>query len=221
MRRATLDEDCLKPPSSPGTVTGWSAAAATRPPLERHVTADIPPDGAWQPVTAEPSGLVDLSRLFDPDRQPGIALGWLRTTLLEPTRTRRTLRIGWARQVCVFVNGRQVFSGNNPYYPEADRISPDGRLDPDNARVTVELGQGANTVVLAVGDGWRTSAGIDRPSPYGWGAELHVAASPEGEGMRRHGSAPSAQESWPVGGYGGQCRCGSANEAPGTSPSGG
>ena len=87
--------------------------------------------------------------------------------------TRRTIRIGWARQVSVFLNESFVFSGDNPYYPSDHRLSPNGRLEPDNASIPLDLRQGKNDIVLAVGNGWRTQAGVEKAGLYGWAAEAH------------------------------------------------
>ncbi len=52
-------------------------------------------------------------------------------------------------------------------------MSPNDRLGPDNARVPLDLRRGRNEIVLAVGNGWRTHAGVMKAGLYGWGAEAH------------------------------------------------
>jgi len=158
----------------PGTVTAWLAAAPTAVAAGHPVVAaDIPTAGAWHAIAAEPSGLVNLSRAFGAGRAPSISTGWLKTSVTAAAPARRTLRVGWARQVSVFLNRRLVFSGDNPYYPSEHRLSPNGRLEADNASIPLDLRQGRNEIVLAVGNRWRTYAGVDKADPYGWGAEAH------------------------------------------------
>ncbi len=103
-------------PADPGTVTAWLAAPPTALATGHPVaTAGIPPPGAWSRIAAEPTGLVNLSRAFDVGLAPSTSVGWLKTVVTAAAATRRTVRIGWARQVSVFLNGTLVYSGANPY----------------------------------------------------------------------------------------------------------
>lgn len=159
----------------PGTITNWLAAAPTPVAAGRSaVAADIPAEQAWRAIAAEPSGLVNLSRAFGAAHAPAISVGWLKTSVTATAPARRTLRIGWARQVSVFLNRRLVFSGDNPYYPSGRRLSVNGRLEADNASIPLDLRQGSNEIVLAVGNRWKTYAGVDKADPYGWGAEARL-----------------------------------------------
>ena len=165
--------DIREPSPVPGTVTAWLAAPPTVAAAGRPVAAaDIPGPAAWHGIAAEPTGLVNLSRAFGRASAP-ISVGWLKTAVIASAPTRRTIRIGWARQISVFLNGRVVFSGANPYRPLAQRLSPDGRLEPDNATIPLDLQKGSNEIVLAVGDSWITADGTAKASPYGWAAEAH------------------------------------------------
>ena len=165
--------DVRQAPADPGTVTAWLAAAPTVAAGHPAVARDIPAAQAWHPIAAEPSGLVNLSRAFGAGQAPSVSVGWLQTFVTAIAPMRRTIRIGWARQVSVFLNRRLVFAGDNPYYPSGQRLSPNGRLEADNASIALDLEQGRNEIVLAVGNRWRTNAGVDKADPYGWGAEAH------------------------------------------------
>ena len=159
----------------PGTITAWLVAPPTALAVDHPApAAAIPPPGAWRPIAAEPTGLVNLSRAFDVRQAHSPSVGWLKTVVTAAAPIRRTIRIGWARQVSMFLNGALVFSGENPYYPAERRLSPNGRLEPDNASVVLELRRGRNEIVLAVGNGWRTSAGVQKAGLYGWAAEAHL-----------------------------------------------
>ncbi|WP_419728213.1 hypothetical protein [Lichenicola sp.] len=168
---AALPEVSEAPPE-PGTVTTWDAAAPTVASAPAVLATDIPGPAAWHPIAAEATGLVNLTRAFARASAP-ISTGWLRMTVTATADTRRAIRIGWARQVSVFLNGRLVFSGVNPYRPSDHRLSPDGRLEADNASIPLDLRKGRNEIVLAVGDSWLTGDGIVKASPYGWAAEAH------------------------------------------------
>jgi len=65
-----------------------------------------------------------------------------------------------------------VYSGSNPYYPEAKRLGPDGRLSPDNTRIALPLHAGDNEIVAAIGNKWETYQGAVKASPYGWGMTM-------------------------------------------------
>ncbi len=161
-------------PPEPGTVTTWFAAPPASLAVDRPVPpAAIPRPDAWRSIAAEPTGLVNLSRAFGAGQAPSASVGWLKTVVTASAPLRRTVRIGWARQVSVFLNGRLVFSGDNPYYPSDRRLSPNGRLEPDNASIPLDLRQGKNDIVLAVGNGWQTQAGVEKAGLYGWAAEAH------------------------------------------------
>ena len=156
----------------PGTIMTWSTAAPTALVAGRPVAAsDIPQAGGWRPIEAEPTGLVNLSRAFEVHR---LSTGWLRTTVMSATAVHRRLQLGWIRQVSVFLNGVEVFSGENPYRPVAKRLSPDGRLAKDDASIPLDLKPGKNDLVLAVGDTWLTSTNTEKPTPYGWGAQASL-----------------------------------------------
>ncbi len=166
--------DVHVPQPEPGTVTAWLTAAPMAFPADGAVSAsDIPPAAAWRKIAAENSGLVNLGRAFGSPPAPSPAIAWLKTDVDAARAVRRNLRIGWTQQVSVFLNGEKIFSGENAYYPEARRLSPDGRLEADNATLPLLLHAGRNEIVLAVGDRWTTSGGIQKPSPYGWAAEAH------------------------------------------------
>ncbi len=163
-----------QPSPDPRAVTAWLAAPPGALTVDRPIPASaVPRPDAWRPIAAEPDGLVNLSRTFGVGQAPSTSVGWLKTVVTASAPTRRTIRIGWVRQLSVFLNGRLVFSGDNPYYPADRRLSPNGRLEADNASIPLDLRQGRNDIVLAVGNGWRTQAGVEKAGFYGWAAEAH------------------------------------------------
>lgn len=162
-------------PAAAGALTAWRAAPPTPYDRTRPVQAsDIPGGDAWRPIEAEPTGLVNLGRAFGLAHAPSPSLAWLRTDIIAAAPIRRILRLGFAEQVWVFLNGQRIYAGSNQYFPRETRLSPDGRLEPDNASIALPLINGRNDIVLAVGNDWRSGAGALGPSQYGWAAEAHI-----------------------------------------------
>ncbi len=157
-----------------GTVMTWLASPPTAYDRSGTVSAkDAPASDAWSPIEVEPTGLVNLGRAFGLARAPSPSLAWLKTEVVASAPMRRTLQIGFAEEAWVFLNGQLVYSGRNTYYPSETRLSPDGRLEPDNASIPLALREGRNEIILAVGNDWRSGSGPLEPSHYGWGAEAH------------------------------------------------
>ncbi len=167
-----------------GTVTAWRASAPTAYDRNGTVSAkDAPAGEAWHPIEVEPTGLVDLGRAFGLARAPSPSLAWLKTEVDASAPMRRTLRLGFAEEVWVFLNGQPVYAGRNTYFPPQTRLSPDGRLEPDNASIPLALRRGRNEIVLAVGNDWPSRLGTMEPSPYGWAAQ---ARFPQVAGLDLH-----------------------------------
>ena len=155
-----------------GTVTAWLASTPGAYDRSGTVLAkDAPAGDAWRPIEVEPTGLVDLGRAFGLARAPSPSLAWLKTEVTASASMRRILQVGFAEEVWVFLNGQLVYSGTNTYYPAEARLSPDGRLEPDNATIPLTLREGRNEIILAVGNDWHSGKGPLEPSHYGWAAE--------------------------------------------------
>ena len=172
------------PAAEPGVLTNWLAATPTATPTPMTVSvSDVPPDGAWQPIAVEPTGLVNLGRAFGAAHAPSVSVGWLKAVIDSPIPRRAFLHAGFAMQVVVFVNGQPVYRGNNPYYPEEARLSPGGRIGFDNAVIPIDLKRGRNEIVLAVGNDWRADLPERHPSHYGWAAEARIDDNPLPPGL--------------------------------------
>ncbi len=155
-----------------GTLTAWRASPPSAYDRSGTVLAkDAPAGDTWRPIEVEPTGLVNLGRAFGLARAPSPSLAWLKTEVAAAAPMRRTLQVGFAEEAWVFLNGQLVYSGRNEYFPPETRLSPDGRLEPDNASILLDLRQGRNEIILAVGNDWRSHKGPFEPSHYGWAAE--------------------------------------------------
>jgi len=166
-----------KPPIiDPRIVSHWLVASPTAAPAGRDPSLADMPAGAgatWKRLDTEVDGLANLSRELGPTPEP--ALAWLKSSVQADRDVTKTVSLGWAREVWVFLNGSLVYTGKNPYYPSDKRLGPDGRLSPDNAKITLALRKGDNDIVIAVGNKWQTHQGAVKASPYGWGVTMAYA----------------------------------------------
>ncbi len=172
------DDAAGMPPSSPGAledqrlVASWQVAAPSIvPPGPMPPYASMPGASAgWAPIHAEPSGLVNLSRRYAPPERGEGEVAWLKTVVRSNADRTMRVRIGWAREVAVFVNGQPVFADRNFYFGlDATRRRPDGRLSLDNGAFTMRLHRGSNEIAVAVNDFFPGSA-----VHAGWGLALQV-----------------------------------------------
>ena len=162
-----------EPAMPPGTLTKWSispALDALARNLERPLSADEARAMKWQPVEAEPPGVVVLYRYreaphprvsFQSDfstrlqPQPGTKLVYARTTIDSDRDRVKKLEIGYSDDVSVFVNGRILWRGRSAQAFRDPRFL--GIVNPENDAVYLPLKKGSNELVLAVselGGGW-------------------------------------------------------------------
>lgn len=152
----------------PGTLTDWAlsdvfAADKIRP--------DVYPDVArmkWEKVAAETPGMVVINRyrrspnIDTPEREDrvrGIVTGsqvvFARTTIHSERDQIRKLNLGYSDDVVVFLNGKQIYAGNNELSFRQSNFL--GLLDTDSDVVYLSLEKGDNELVLAVTEffgGW-------------------------------------------------------------------
>ncbi len=152
-------------PISRNSIATWLSAQPTAVlPSGDVAPSDIPSTG-WKPFATEANGLANLGRVYGRGAAPAISTGWLKARINAKAPLRKSLHLGWARQVSVFLNGALVYKGDNPYYPAEKRLTPSGRLGMDNAIIPLMLKAGSNDLVVAVGNRWE-----NRISRYGWAA---------------------------------------------------
>jgi len=147
-------------------VRHWQVAPPSALPAGQEPgLADLPgPATAWQALTAERGGLVNISRLYGlPHRRPARALTWLKTTITSEKRQTKRTAIGWTREAWVFVNGQLVHADKNLYQPASARKAPDGRCSVENGSFVIPLNAGDNELVVALANDF-----------YGWGLILRL-----------------------------------------------
>lgn len=139
--------------------------------------ADLPaPAAAWQPLAAERSGLVNISRVYGypvPPFHPDRALAWLKTTIRSSESQTKKVNFGWVREAWVFVNGKLVYADKNLYQPPTARKTPDGRCSLENGSFSLPLQAGDNEIAVALADNF-----------YGWALIFRLGDS---EGIRLAG----------------------------------
>ena len=128
---------------------------------------DVPaPTAAWQPLAAERSGLVNISRVYGypiPSFGADRALVWLKTTIKSDKSQTKKADFGWVREAWVFVNGRLVYADKNLFQPPTARKTPDGRCSLQNGSFLLPLNAGDNQVVVALANNF-----------YGWAFILRL-----------------------------------------------
>ena len=145
-----------QPFAHPGFLREWELSQ----PLERRAldfesypeagTLDAAP---WTKVTAEPDGLVDISRTFGRSGpEPDAILA--RTVIRSDRAESRRFRFGYSDEVALFLNGQPVYYGNSAYRSrDGSFLGIVGLFD----AVHLPLRQGDNELLLAIGEsfgGW-------------------------------------------------------------------
>jgi hypothetical protein len=157
----------------PGQIMRWRVSARLASPDTIVAPAELTRAHraalrAAKVVTAESSGLVNLSRIVGNPAGPQVenvlgGAGWglaLASTTLTAKRVHTArLRFAYSEGITVFLNGRRVFAGTNSY-----ASTNLGRVVADANTVELPLAAGANELVLAVTDrafGWGFRARLD------------------------------------------------------------
>lgn len=114
----------------------------------------------WRSVVSEPSGLVNLSRLFARPTRESLSV-YARTNVHTDQNKRVRLSIGYSDDVTVFLNGKPVYSGASGYQSrDPSFVGAIGYFD----NVYLPLRKGINEVFLVVSDsfgGWGFMAKAD------------------------------------------------------------
>jgi hypothetical protein len=166
-----LNEEPLEDPTDkdPRFVRHWRLAPILSLPRGQSPELSAMPveSLSWRPIDAERKGFVNIGRgNGTPQGVPDLA--WLKTNIQSERAQTRHAAIGWVRQIWVYVNGRQVFAGNNVYYPESARTPPLGRLSLGNGSFDLPLRKGPNEVDVAISDD------LGHIRHWGWGYQLRL-----------------------------------------------
>jgi hypothetical protein len=155
--------------SDPRYVRHWRLSPITSLPRGQSLAFSAMPSTAasWRVLDAERKGFVNIGR--ENGTPQGVPdLGWLKTNIESERAQTRHVAIGWVRQIWVYVNGSQVFAGNNVYYPESARTPPLGRLSLGNGSFDLPVRKGANEVEVAISDD------LGHIRHWGWGYQFRL-----------------------------------------------
>lgn len=159
--------------SDAGYLTEWEIADPRPSAQPGEPTLAGQPSSGWRALHAGHDGLVDLARIYPPTPKGAPRqYAWLRTTIQADHEQTRHVRLGFLREVTVFVNGKPAFEGKNLYNVPGGRQAPDGRLDLENGGFDVRLRKGRNDVVVAI-----DANTPDMRGRYGWGLKMKLEGS--------------------------------------------
>jgi hypothetical protein len=156
----------------PGMVRHWLLGPVTSAPAGGTPALADMPSGGWRPLETEPDGLANLARTIPHNLTTGRQVAWLKVEVDAAADGDETVELGFVPRAWLFLNGTPVYSAENFYYPASKRLAPAGRFAPNNAKVTLSLHKGRNTLILATDDAWRHTDGTLWPDHYGWAAML-------------------------------------------------
>jgi sugar lactone lactonase YvrE len=154
-----------QPFAHPGFLREWELSQ----PLRRDaVDFESYPDAGqagatpWTSVSAEDSGLVDISRTFGRSGPAPEAI-LARAVIRSEREERRRYRFGYSDEVSLFLNGQPIYYGNSAYRSrDGSFLGIVGLFD----AVTLPLQEGDNELLLMIGESFG-----------GWGFVVQDAAS--------------------------------------------
>lgn len=143
---------------APGVVTEWRVSSAfAEDRLDAAASLQELTDGlTFQTMTAQPEGFVNLAHAADVSAQRRLVLASFTLASAEPAT--RWLDFGYSDRVRVYLNGTQLYRGDNTYRTRDYRyLGTIGLFD----SVPLALESGSNTITFAVAEafgGWGVMA---------------------------------------------------------------
>lgn len=159
---------------SPRQLTRWRVSDRSPAPDGVQAPAVLPqglaPD-TWRTVTAEPTGLVNLTKAIGNPAGPqainvfggaGWGLAYAAVTIESGAERTVRLSVSYSDGIGVYLNGRRLYAGDN----SSDSRYPDylGLVGNESETVDLSLRAGRNELVLAITDkafGWSFRAKLD------------------------------------------------------------
>jgi hypothetical protein len=139
----------------PGVIAVWEISRpfkALQVDMEKTPEQQGLADPAWQAVSAEADGLVDISRFHPRSQEPDLVFA--RTSIDADADKTMKLNFGYSDYVAVFLNGTLLFNGASPYQGrDPSFLGIVGFFD----TLYLPLRKGSNELLLAVAEvsgGW-------------------------------------------------------------------
>jgi hypothetical protein len=162
---------------SPGVIKTWELSPAAD--AEDALPEALPAVPRWDRVPVESPGVLVIDRYrknagvlppaFDFKNRLGKAKGrrivYARAVVESSREQVKRLSFGYSDEVCVFLNGRILFSGRSAFRFRDPGFM--GVVDVENDAVYLPLRRGENEIVMAVAEyfgGWGLIARFDDPS---------------------------------------------------------
>lgn len=147
----------------PRYLLNWKMSLPVSLPKGRELTAadTLAPGSAWENITAERRGLVNLTRRLGKSQSRRCV--WLKKTIRVATAQTRRVSLGFSDEVWVFINGQLDYVDKN-IYMDPIRKEPDGRCSLENASFNLPLKAGVNEILIGVANdfyGWGIIARLD------------------------------------------------------------
>ena len=163
--RPVLGEVTSPRAADPRAILEWQVSDPFPEAVVSRLTAlpaDLVTKRTWQPLTAEPSGLLDLSRAHG--IRDGRNTVLVRTAVHAPRDRVLPLELGFSDRAVVFLNGRALFRGDDSYRSRDYRfLGSIGFWD----TLYLPLEAGENELVFAVSEdlgGWGVQARFAEPA---------------------------------------------------------
>jgi len=147
----------------PRYLLNWKMSQPMPLPKGRELTvADtLAPGSAWEKITTERRGLVNITRRLGKSQSRRYV--WLKKKIRVATAQTRRVSLGFSDEVWVFVNGHLDYVDKN-IYMDPIRKEPDGRCSIENASFSLPLKAGDNEILIGVANdfyGWGIIARLD------------------------------------------------------------
>jgi hypothetical protein len=139
-------------------IRSWAVTPPTFLPIGTEPTAalDFPKSESFAgKLQSETAGLVSLTRQFGSSEKRRVV--WLRSTISTKEAFKTDLQLGFSDEVWVYFNNQLTYVDKNLFAQNMKKY-PAGRTSIQNARVSLNLKQGENDLLIAVANDF-----------YGWG----------------------------------------------------
>ncbi len=137
-------------------IRNWQVSKPDSLPHGKELNAlMLPKNIAWENITAERRGLVNLSKKFG--NNPKRNYVWLKARIKSEIAQSQLLKLGFSDDVWVFVNQKPVYLDKNDYFMGMPK-SPNGRISLDNCAFQIHLQKGENELLIGLANDF-----------YGWG----------------------------------------------------
>jgi hypothetical protein len=164
-------------------IRSWAVTTPIFLPIGTEPTAalDFPKSESFTgKLQAETAGLVSLTRQFGSSEKRRLV--WLRSTISTKEAFKTDLQLGFSDEVWVYFNNQLTYVDKNLFAQNMKKY-PAGRISTQNGRVSLNLKQGDNDLLIAVANdfyGWGLMArlesieGVTAIEPYNTPAKIAI-----------------------------------------------